>query len=106
MKSNASRMDWLSWRKHDVITRAVLNFRASTHNNSFVQALETRGFFSDEDEAGTERPTVERTQLGALKRAALRLARTRLDIIYSLPEDKVAALAAAPLPYPDRKARP
>lgn len=51
-------------------------------------------------------PVADKTQLGALKRAALRLGRTRPDIIYSLPEDKVAALADAPAPYPDRKARP
>ena len=73
---------------------------------SNVQALEARGFFSDEDDAGNPTPAADKTQLGALKRAALRLGRTRADIIYTLPEDKVAALAAAPLPYPDRKARP
>ena len=70
-----------------------------------MQALEARGYFSDEDETVVQAPGVEKMQLGALKRAALGLGRKRPDIIYSLPEDKVAALAAAPLPYPDRKAR-
>ena len=82
-------------------------FWLSQHNIlSEVQALEARGFFSDEDDTGMQTPIKDKTQLGALKRAALRLGRTRLDIIYSLPEDKVAALADAPVPYPDRKARP
>ena len=81
-------------------------FHSSTNDESGVQALEARGFFSDEDDTGMQTPIADKTQLGALKRAALRLGRTRPDIIYSLPEDKVAALADAPVPYPDRKARP
>ena len=72
---------------------------------SAAQELETRGFFSDEGDDGTQVPIGQKTELGALKRAQVRLARARPDIVYSLAEDKVARIAAAPLPFPDRKAR-
>ena len=72
---------------------------------SAVQELETRGFFSDEGDDGTQVPIGQKTELGALKRAQVRLARARPDIVYSLAEDKVARIAAAALPFPDRKAR-
>lgn len=85
--------------------RCVYSYFIAALVLSEVQALEARGFFSDEDDTGMQTPVADKTQLGALKRAALRLGRTRPDIIYSLPEDKVAALADAPVPYPDRKAR-
>ncbi|KAK9822863.1 hypothetical protein WJX81_005882 [Elliptochloris bilobata] len=71
--------------------------------SSFVDALEVRGYFSDETDDGTQVPIAQKTEVGALKRAQLRLARARADIIYSLPEDKVVALAEATLPYPERK---
>lgn len=70
-----------------------------------MQELEARGFFSDEGDDGTQVPIGQKTELGALKRAQVRLARARPDIVYSLAEDKVARIAAAPLPFPDRKAR-
>jgi len=71
-----------------------------------LQELEQRGFFSDEGDDATPVPMADKTELGALKRAQLRMARSRPDLVYGLPEARVAARASATLPYPERKARP
>ena len=74
-------------------------------NLCILQELEQRGFFSDEGDDATPVPMADKTELGALKRAQLRMARSRPDLVYGLPEAQVAALASATLPYPERKAR-
>ena len=43
------------------------------------------------------------SEAGAMKRAHLQFARARGDVLYALDKAKVSALAAAPLPYKDRK---
>ena len=61
--------------------------------------MRARGLFVDEAVEGEPERAAQRTLLGAVKRAQLNLARERPDLLYALPEDKVVALADAPLPH-------
>ena len=63
--------------------------------------LKELGFFDDRPEYTVSNNS--RTELGIEKRALLTMSRERVDIVYSLPADKLAHLASQELPYVDRK---
>ena len=63
--------------------------------------LKELGFFEDRPEYTVSNSS--RTELGIEKRALLTMSRERVDIVYSLPADKLAHLALQELPYIDRK---
>ena len=63
--------------------------------------LKELGFFEDRPEYTVSNSS--RTELGIEKRALLTMSRERVDIVYSLPADKLAHLATQELPYIDRK---
>ena len=63
--------------------------------------LKGLGFFDDRPEYTVSNSS--RTELGIEKRALLTMSRERVDIVYSLPADKLAHLASQELPYVDRK---
>ena len=63
--------------------------------------LKELGFFEDRPEYTVSNSS--RTELGIEKRALLTMSRERVDIVYSLPADKLAHLASQELPYIDRK---
>jgi len=48
-------------------------------------------------------PTAKAFSVGVLKRGVLNFARSRQDILFSLPADKIQAVLAAGLPYQERK---
>ena len=48
-------------------------------------------------------PTAKAFSIGVLKRGVLNFARSRQDILFSLPADKIQAVLAAGLPYQERK---
>ncbi|KAA6425648.1 MAG: hypothetical protein FRX49_04545 [Trebouxia sp. A1-2] len=48
-------------------------------------------------------PTAKAFTVGVLKRGVLNFARSRQDILFSLPADKIQAVLAAGLPYQERK---
>ncbi len=66
--------------------------------------LHERGYYQDRPEYTV--PNKSRSELGIEKRALLTMARERIDILYSLPVDKLKAIASNDLPYVDRKVRP
>ena len=70
------------------------------HWQAYTEALAAKGYFHDEvlDISSTE---IE--QYGIIKRATLKLARERPDLLYSLPESKIVALLLQKLPYDERK---
>jgi hypothetical protein len=70
----------------------------------YSDLLASKGFY--EDEPGQTVPNTQRSELGAIKRANLQMARDRIDILYSLPTDKLKALCKTELPYSDRKVCP
>ena len=63
--------------------------------------LQERGYYQDRPEYTV--PNKARSELGVEKRALLTMARERIDILYSLPADKLQTLASNELPYIDRK---
>ena len=63
--------------------------------------LQKRGYYQDRPEYTV--PNKSRSELGVEKRALLTMARERIDILYSLPTDKLNAIASNELPYVDRK---
>ena len=63
--------------------------------------LQGRGYYQDRPEYTV--PNKSRSELGVEKRALLTMARERIDILYSLPTDKLNAIASNELPYVDRK---
>lgn len=63
--------------------------------------LQGRGYYQDRPEYTV--PNKSRSELGVEKRALLTMARERIDILYSLPTDKLKAIASNELPYVDRK---
>ncbi|CAK0741840.1 hypothetical protein CVIRNUC_001354 [Coccomyxa viridis] len=65
--------------------------------------LKELGFFEDRPEYTVSNSS--RTELGIEKRALLTMSRERVDIVYSLPADKLAHLALQELPYIDRKTK-
>jgi hypothetical protein len=67
----------------------------------YAEQLAAKGFFADTPNMRV--PNAQRSELGVIKRANLEMARTRTDILYSLPLPKLEALAGAELPYSDRK---
>ena len=66
--------------------------------------LQERGYYQDRPEYTV--PNKSRSELGVEKRALLTMARERIDILYSLPVDKLKAIADNELPYVDRKVPP
>lgn len=48
-------------------------------------------------------PTAKQFSIGVLKRGVLNFARSRQDILFSLPAEKIQAVLAAGLPYQERK---
>lgn len=69
--------------------------------DQYAEVLSVKGFFNDTPTMRV--PNSKRSELGVIKRANLEMARSRIDILYSLPTAKVEALAKAELPYNDRK---
>ncbi|CAL5219459.1 g1294 [Coccomyxa viridis] len=65
--------------------------------------LHERGYYQDRPEYTV--PNKSRSELGIEKRALLTMARERIDILYSLPVDKLKAIASNDLPYVDRKTK-
>ena len=72
--------------------------------DQFSDVLTKKGFFADRPEYTVSNS--KRSEIGAVKRASLQAARERIDVLYSLPADKIVALAKAGLPYVDRKVNP
>ena len=66
--------------------------------------LHGRGYYQDRPEYTV--PNKSRSELGMEKRALLTMARERIDVLYSLPADKLKAIASNELPYVDRKVLP
>lgn len=71
---------------------------------ALTNQLRDLGYYQDRPEYTV--PNKSRTELGMEKRALLTMARERIDILYSLPADKLSALAQQELPYVDRKVSP
>ncbi|BDA42771.1 probable zinc finger Ran-binding domain-containing protein 2 at C-terminar half [Coccomyxa sp. Obi] len=69
--------------------------------DQYSDVLTKKGFFADRPEYTVSNS--KRSEIGAVKRASLQAARERIDILYSLPAEKVVALSKAELPYVDRK---
>ncbi len=63
--------------------------------------LHARGYYQDRPEYTV--PNKSRSELGVEKRALLTMARERIDVLYSLPSDKLKTIASNELPYVDRK---
>ena len=71
--------------------------------DQYTDVLTKKGFFADRPEQTV--PNSKRSEIGAVKRASLQAARDRIDILYSLPVDKLVTLSKTELPYVDRKVR-
>lgn len=69
--------------------------------DQYSDVLTNKGFFADRPEYTVSNS--KRSEIGAVKRASLQAARERIDILYSLPAEKIVALSKAELPYVDRK---
>ena len=65
--------------------------------------LQEMGFHRDRPEYTVSNQS--RSEVGVEKRALITMGRERIDILYSLPVDKLKALAGHELPYVDRKVR-
>ena len=65
--------------------------------------LQEMGFYRDRPEYTVSNQS--RSEVGVEKRALITMGRERIDILYSLPVDKLKALAGHELPYVDRKVR-
>lgn len=71
--------------------------------DQYTDILTKKGFFADRPEQTV--PNSKRSEIGAVKRASLQAARDRIDVLFSLPVDKIVALSKTDLPYVDRKVR-
>ncbi|KAK9824281.1 hypothetical protein WJX72_009155 [[Myrmecia] bisecta] len=78
----------------------VQTFRSAW--TAYLGRLFASGYFAEEADQPPEQGD-KPYSLGIVKRANLRLARDRPDILYSLPEDKIEAVVKATPPYTDRK---
>lgn len=70
----------------------------------YTDVLTKKGFF--DDTPGMTVSNTERSEIGVIKRANLQAARDRIDLLYSLPTEKLVALSSVDLPYVDRKVSP
>lgn len=69
--------------------------------DQYASLLMDKGYFKDGP--GQTVSNSDRSELGAIKRANLQMSRQRIDLLYSLPQDKLVALSQAELRYTDRK---
>ncbi len=69
--------------------------------SQYSDVLTQKGFFADRPEQTV--PNSKRSEIGAVKRASLQAARERIDILFSVPVDKLVTLSKTELPYVDRK---
>lgn len=70
----------------------------------YMEKLAAKGFLQDTPEMRVSNS--QRSELGVIKRANLEMSRQRIDILYSLPREKLEALSKQDLPYHDRKVCP
>lgn len=70
----------------------------------YMEKLAAKGFLQDTPEMRVSNS--QRSELGVIKRANLEMSRQRIDILYSLPREKLEALSKQDLPYQDRKVCP
>ncbi len=66
-----------------------------------MRQLAAKGYFEDTPDMRVSNS--QRSELGVIKRANLEMSRQRIDILYSLPREKLEALGKEDLPYQDRK---